>query len=206
VPPLPEPGTQEDDPKTHDDPKIQEEQQLMLTIGDRFPDFDLAAVVGREDPHIERVRSKDYDGNWLVVFFWPKDFTFVCPTEIAGFGNAQQRFAELGASVVGVSVDNEYVHLAWREQHPDLRLLPFPMVSDLKRELASELGILDKDEGVALRATFVVDPEGLIRFVSVYDLDTGRSVEEVLRTVEALQTGGLTACGWQHGQETLVAS
>jgi peroxiredoxin (alkyl hydroperoxide reductase subunit C) len=178
----------------------------MLTVGDRFPDFDLAAVVGRDDPHIERVRHKDYEGNWLVVFFWPKDFTFVCPTEIAGFGNAEERFAELGTSVLGVSVDNEYVHLAWRERHPDLRSLPFPMASDLKRELASELGILDKNEGVALRATFVVDPEGLIRFVSVYDLDTGRSVEEVLRTVEALQTGGLTACGWQHGQGTLIAS
>jgi len=178
----------------------------MLTIGDRFPEFDLAAVVGKNDPRIERVTSKDYEGKWLVAFFWPKDFTFVCPTEIAGFGKAAQRFADLGASIVGVSIDNEYVHLAWRQHHPHLRALPFPMAADLRRELTSELGILDKDEGVALRATFIVDPDGVIRFVSVYDLDTGRSVEEVLRTLEALQTGGLTACGWQRGDETLEAS
>jgi lipoyl-dependent peroxiredoxin subunit C len=178
----------------------------MLTIGDRFPDFDLAAVVGRSDPKIDRVRREDYEGKWLVAFFWPKDFTFVCPTEISGFARAASRFAELGASILGASVDNEYVHLAWRGQHPHLRSIPFAMAADLKRELASELGILDKEEGVALRATFIVDPEGVIRFVSVYDLDTGRSVEEVLRTLEALQTGGLTACGWQQGEETLKAS
>ncbi len=178
----------------------------MLTVGDRFPEFDLAAVVGKDDPQIDRVRLEDYEGRWLVVFFWPKDFTFVCPTEIAGFGAAHGQFAALGASIVGASIDNEYVHLAWRQQHPHLRTLPFPMASDLKRDLAGELGILDKEEGVALRATFIVDPEGVIRFASVYDLDTGRNVEEVLRTLEALQTGGLTACGWQHGEETLVAS
>lgn len=178
----------------------------MLTVGDRFPDFDLAAVVGRDDPQIERVCLEDYAGRWLVVFFWPKDFTFVCPTEIAGFGAAHRKFAAVGASIVGASIDNEYVHLAWRRQHPHLRTLPFPMASDLKRELAGALGILDKEEGVALRATFIVDPEGVIRFASVYDLDTGRSVDEVLRTLEALQAGGLTACGWQHGDETLEAS
>lgn len=184
----------------------EKEERLMLTVGDRFPEFDLAAVVGKEEPRIERVRLKDYEGQWLVVFFWPKDFTFVCPTEIAAFGSAHRSFAALGASIVGASIDNEYVHLAWRRQHPHLRTLPFPMASDLKRELAGELGILDKEEGVALRATFIVDPEGLIRFVSVYDLDTGRSVEEVVRTLEALQSGGLTACGWQHGDEMLAAS
>jgi lipoyl-dependent peroxiredoxin subunit C len=178
----------------------------MLTIGDRFPDFDLSAVVDRSDPHIDRVRLKDYEGRWLVVFFWPKDFTFVCPTEIYAFGKAEPRFAALGASIVGASIDSDYVHLAWREHHPHLRSLPFPMASDLKRELTGELGILHPHEGVALRATFIVDPEGVIRFASVYDLDVGRSVEEVLRTLEALQAGGLTACEWQQGEETLVAS
>lgn len=178
----------------------------MLTIGDRFPEFDLAAVVGTDGPRIDRVNRKDYDGKWMVAFFWPKDFTFICPTEIAGFGRAERSFTELGGVILGVSIDNEYVHLAWRNHHPHLRSLPFPMASDLKRELAGELGILDKDEGVALRVSFIVDPEGVIRFVSVYDLDTGRNVDEVLRTLEALQTGGLTACGWQHGEETLEAS
>jgi alkyl hydroperoxide reductase subunit AhpC len=178
----------------------------MLTVGDRFPHFDLPAVVGRDDPRIDRVRSEDYDGDWLVFFFWPKDFTFVCPTEITAFGRAERRFAALGASVVGASIDNEYVHLAWREHHPHLRALPIPIASDLKRELTGDLGILHPEEGVALRATFIVDPEGVIRFVSVYDLDVGRSVEEVLRTLEALQSEGLTACEWQHGEENLIAS
>jgi lipoyl-dependent peroxiredoxin subunit C len=178
----------------------------MLTVGDRFPDFDLAAVVGKSDPSIERVRLKDYEGKWRVVFFWPKDFTFVCPTEIAAFAKAEARFSALGASIVGASVDNEYVHLAWRQHHPHLRSVPFPMAADLKRELTDALGILDKEEGVALRATFVVDPEGTIRFASVHGLETGRSVEEVLRTVEALETGELTACEWHHGEEPLLAS
>jgi lipoyl-dependent peroxiredoxin subunit C len=178
----------------------------MLTVRQRFPDFDLAAVVGRTNPTIDRVRRSDYDGRWLVVFFWPKDFTFVCPTEIAEFGRLDGAFAELGAAVVGASVDNEYVHLAWRQHHPHLRSIPFPMAADLKRELASELGILDPDEGVALRATFIVDPTGVIRFVSVNDLDTGRNADEVLRSLAAMQSGGLTACGWRPGEDTLVAS
>jgi peroxiredoxin (alkyl hydroperoxide reductase subunit C) len=178
----------------------------MLTVGDRFPDFDLTAVVGRTDPAIGRVKRSDYAGRWLVVFFWPKDFTFVCPTEIAEFGHLEGAFAELGASVVGASVDNEYAHLAWRQHHPHLRSLPFPMAADLKRELSGALGILDRDEGVALRATFIVDPEGVIRFVSVNDLDTGRSAEEVLRSLAAMQSGGLTACEWRPGDETLMAS
>ena len=178
----------------------------MLTVGDQFPRFDLPAVIGKESPHIDRIRSEDYEGRWLVMFFWPKDFTFVCPTEIAAFGKAEKRFAELGTSVVGASIDSEYVHLAWRQHHPHLRTLPFPMAADVKRELTSRLGILHPEEGVAVRATFIVDPQGVVRFVSVYDLDIGRSVEEVLRTVEALQAGGLTACEWQHGEETLIAS
>jgi lipoyl-dependent peroxiredoxin subunit C len=177
----------------------------MLTVGDRFPDFDLAAVTGVDRPGLSRVSGKDSAGRWLVVFFWPKDFTFVCPTELAEFGRLQPAFAEAGADLVGVSVDNEYVHLAWREHHPDLAQLPFPMASDLKRELSVALGILDRDEGVALRASFVVDPAGIIRFVAVNDLDTGRSADEVLRSLQAIQAGGLTSCGWQAGQATLVA-
>jgi lipoyl-dependent peroxiredoxin subunit C len=178
----------------------------MLKVGDRFPEFDLTAVTGKDDPQISRVRSSDYKGSWLVAFFWPKDFTFVCPTEIYAFGKAEPRFSALGASIIGGSIDSEYVHLAWRQHHPHLRTLPFPMVSDLKRELTSELGILHRGEGVALRATFIVDPDGIIRFASVYDLDVGRSVEEVFRTLQALQAGGLTACEWQQGEDTLLAS
>src|SRR5690242_17157725 len=140
----------------------------MLTIGDKFPAFEATAVVSTE-PSKEFIRLDDrtYAGKWKVVFFWPKDFTFVCPTEIAGFGKLNRDFVDRDAQVLGASIDSEYVHLAWRKSHEDLKDLPFPMVSDLKRELTTKLGILDKKEGVALRATFIVDPEDTIRWVSV---------------------------------------
>jgi peroxiredoxin (alkyl hydroperoxide reductase subunit C) len=179
----------------------------MKTIGDKFPSFDLRAVVS-SDPKtaFKQVNDKSDEGQWKVVFFWPKDFTFVCPTEIAAFGKLNKDFAERDAALYGVSTDSEYVHLAWRQNHPDLKALPFPMLSDLKRELSSELSILDKTEGVALRATFIVDPEGIIRFVSVNDLSVGRNPQEVLRVLDALQTDELCPCNWQKGEEVLKAA
>jgi peroxiredoxin (alkyl hydroperoxide reductase subunit C) len=108
--------------------------------------------------------------------------------------------------VYGASTDSEFVHLAWRRQHPDLKNLPFPMLADIKRELASALGILDRKEGVALRATYIVDPEGIIRFASVHDLSVGRNVDEVLRTLDALQSDELCPCNWQKGDEFLKAA
>lgn len=176
----------------------------MLTIGDRFPRFDLTGVVSTEkDRAFRRFRSEDLSGKWLVVFFWPKDFTFICPTEIKAFSDLARDFRDREAEVLGVSTDNEYVHLAWRKDHPDLRDLKIPMVSDLKRELSQALGILDKHEGVALRATFIVDPEGVIRFVSVNDSNVGRSPEEVLRVLDGLQTDELCPCNWTKGEDTL---
>ena len=124
----------------------------------------------------------------------------MCPTEIAAFGKLNREFADREAQVLGVSTDSEYVHLAWRNTHPDLKDLPFPMVADIKRELSTALGILDKNEGVALRATFIVDPQGVIRFVSVNDLSVGRNPAEVLRVLDALQTDELCPCNWQKGQ------
>ena len=144
----------------------------MLTIGDQFPPFKATAVIGQEPgQQFTSLTEASYDGKWKVYFFWPKDFTFVCPTEIAAFGKLTREFVDRETQVLGVSTDNEYVHLAWRGSHPDLEDLPYPMVADLKRELSSALGILDKTEGVALRATFIVDPQGTIRFVSVNDLN-----------------------------------
>src|SRR5262245_16071514 len=176
----------------------------MLTIGDRFPAFKLKAAVSLEKgKEFEVVSSDDQPGRWKVVFFWPKDFTFICPTEIAAFGRRNRDFEERGARVLGGSTDNEYVHLAWRKSHPELRELPFPMLSDLKRELTGALGILHPTEGVAMRATFIVDPEGVIRFVSVTDLDVGRNVDEVLRVLDALQTDELCPCNWQKGDPTI---
>ena len=175
----------------------------MLTVGDRLPAFKLTAAV-RTAPGEEfaDLTDKSYPGKWLVLFFWPKDFTFVCPTEIAEFGKREPEFREKGAQVLGASTDNEYVHLAWRQHDATLKDLPFPMLSDIKHELSKELGILDKHAGVALRATFIVDPDGVIQWVSVNNLDTGRSIPEVLRALEAVQTGELTPCNWQPGQAT----
>ena len=140
------------------------------------------------------------------MFFWPKDFTFVCPTEIAAFGKLNGEFADRDTQLLGASTDSEFVHHAWRVHHDDLRDLPFPMVADIKRELSAELGILDKTEGVAMRATFIVDPQGIIRFVSVNDLSVGRNPQEVLRVLDALQTDELCPCNWQKGQDTLQAA
>jgi peroxiredoxin (alkyl hydroperoxide reductase subunit C) len=179
----------------------------MLTVGDKFPEFSLTATVSREPgKEFQTVTSESYPGKWRVVFFWPMDFTFVCPTEIAGFGEKVKELAEKNAVVLGASIDTHYVHLAWREQHPALKELPFPMLADTKRELSTALGILDKTEGVALRATFIVDPEGIIRWVSVNDLNVGRNVDEVVRTLEALRTGELTPCNWVPGDRTLNAA
>ena len=178
----------------------------MLTIGDKFPSFDLKAVVSTDaKTAFKQVSDKSDAGKWKVVFFWPKDFTFVCPTEIAAFGKINKDFAERDAVVYGVSTDSEFVHLAWRQNHADLRALPFAMLADLKRELSHSLGVLDKAEGVCLRATFIVDPEGIIRFVSVNDLSVGRNPQEVLRVLDALQTDELCPCNWQKGEKTLAA-
>ena len=131
------------------------------------------------------------------------DFTFVCPTEIAAFGKLNGEFADRDAQVLGVSTDSEFVHLAWRQAKEELRDLPFPMVSDIKRELTTSLGILDEEEGVAQRATFIVDEDDVVRFVYVTDLNVGRSPEEVLRVLDALQTDELCPCNWQKGEDTL---
>ena len=177
----------------------------MLTIGDKLPAFSLQAVVGADKPEFKELSEKSFPGKWLVLFAWPMDFTFVCPTEIAEFGKKAREFADRDAQVLGVSADTHFVHLAWRREHPDLKHLPIPMLADTKRELCQALGILHKQDGVPLRATFIVDPDGVIRWVSVNDLSVGRNVPEVLRTLDALQTDELCPCNWQKGQETLKA-
>ena len=179
----------------------------MLTIGDKLPAFDLAATVSTEqDKAFTRITEGSNPGKWKVLFFWPKDFTFVCPTEIAAFGKLNADFNDRDALIYGVSIDSEFVHLAWRNNHADLKNLPFPMLADIKRELSQSLGVLDKKEGVALRATFIVDPEGVIRFVSVNDMNVGRNPEEVLRVLDALQTDELCPCNWKKGDEFLKAA
>jgi peroxiredoxin (alkyl hydroperoxide reductase subunit C) len=179
----------------------------VLTIGDTFPSYKLTGVVSR-DPKTAFARfDQDTEkGKWKVFFFWPKDFTFVCPTEIAAFGKLAGDFEDRDAVLYGVSTDSEFVHLAWRQSHDDLKELPIAMLADLKRELSQSLGILDKAEGVCLRATFIVDPDNVIRFVSVNDLSVGRNPNEVLRVLDALQTDELCPCNWQKGEQTLLAA
>jgi peroxiredoxin (alkyl hydroperoxide reductase subunit C) len=176
----------------------------MLTVGDKFPSFNLKAVVSNNiSDAFVTVNNQSDAGKWKVFFFWPKDFTFVCPTEISGFGDINKEFEQRNAKVYGASTDSEFVHLAWRKDHKDLNNLPFPMISDIKKELSTDLGILHKEEGVCLRATFIVDPQGTIRFASVNDLSVGRSPQEVLRVLDALQTGELCACNWKKGDDVL---
>jgi peroxiredoxin (alkyl hydroperoxide reductase subunit C) len=186
----------------------------VLSIGDRFPEFSLTALVpGRlgdvaatkPEDYFTTIASGSYPGKWRVVFFWPKDFTFVCPTEIAEFGRLNGEFADRDAQVLGASVDNEFVHYAWRIQHQDLLALPFPMLSDVKRELVSAVGVLG-DDGVAQRATFIVDPDGVIQFAMATAGSVGRNVAEVLRVLDALQTEELCACNWQKGQPSIDAA
>jgi len=175
----------------------------MLGIGEKFPTFEVTATVSREKgKEFEQITNESYAGKWKLYFFWPKDFTFVCPTEIAGFGKLNKEFADRDAQILGASIDSEFVHLAWRNNHPDLKELPFPMLSDIKRELVEQLGILSVD-GVAQRATYLVDLEGIIRFVYVTDGSVGRNPQEVLRVLDALQSDELCPCNWQKGEETI---
>jgi peroxiredoxin (alkyl hydroperoxide reductase subunit C) len=176
----------------------------MLGVGQKLPSFTLkAAVSNAPGQEFTTVSNANCAGKWTVLFFWPKDFTFVCPTEIIEFGTKIAEFQKRGAQLFGASVDSEYVHLAWREHHPGLKTLPFPMLSDLKRELSAALGVLDPVEGVAQRATYIIDPEGTIRFVMVTDLGIGRNVDEIVRVLDALQTGKLCPCNWHPGEKTL---
>jgi lipoyl-dependent peroxiredoxin subunit C len=182
----------------------------MLGVGDNFPQFNVKATAALplKDINIDnvfvQVDNQTYAGKWLVVFFYPKDFTFVCPTEIAAFGDLNNEFKDRDAQLLGGSTDSEFVHWAWRKHQPELTDLPFPLLADVKRELTGALGILDKQEGVAQRATFIVDPNGIIRFAMVTDLNVGRNPKEVLRVLDALQTDELCPCNWNKGDATIT--
>ena len=176
----------------------------MLGVGQKFPQFNVKATVSNDlKTAFADVSNATYAGKWKVVFFWPKDFTFVCPTEIVAFGKLNKDFADRDAVLLGASVDSEFVHLAWRQNHADLKDLPCPMLADVKRELSSALGIIDPAAGVSQRAVFIVDPQEVIRFVMVTDLSVGRNSQEVLRVLDALQTDELCPCNWNKGQETI---
>lgn len=178
----------------------------ILSVGEKFPQFSMQGVVSLEKgKEFKEISSSALEDKWSVVFFWPLDFTFVCPTELAEFNKELGSFRDRETQVLGVSTDSAFVHLAWRNSHPDLKSLGYPMLADNKKELSEALGVLHPTEKVPLRATYIVDPQGVIRWVSVNDLNVGRNVKEVLRTLDALQTDELCPCNWEKGKQTLKA-
>lgn len=181
----------------------------MITVGQPFPSFDKNACISLEkDNEFTRITSDILDNEvdqWTVMFWWPKDFTFVCPTEIAAFNEQFDEFRDRDTTLIGASTDSEFVHLAWRNNHEDLRDLKFPMLADTSKSLAEELGILEPNEKVAYRATFIIDPDGIVRWTCVNDLNVGRNIDEVVRVLDGLQTDELCPCNWEKGEETLTA-
>jgi peroxiredoxin (alkyl hydroperoxide reductase subunit C) len=180
----------------------------FVGLGSKFPAFTKKAVISTEkSKEFTEINSEDHikEGKWMVMFWYPKDFTFVCPTEIAEFNKNYDEFRDRDAVLIGASTDSEYVHLAWRKNHEDLKDLKFPLLADTSKSLAESLGILTADEKVAYRVTYIVDPQGIIRWVSANDLNVGRNVKEVLRVLDALQTDELCPCNWQKGEATLAA-
>jgi len=175
----------------------------MLVPGDKFPEFKTKACVGIEKgKEFKDVTNADYSGKWLVFYTYPKDFTFVCPTEIVEFDKKLKDFGDRGAVVLGGSTDNEYSHLAWRKDHADLKGIHHPLLH-VSAALGTQIGLLHPGAGVCLRATIIVDPKGVVRFATANDLSVGRNVDEVLRVLDGLQTEELCACNWKKGEETL---
>ena len=182
----------------------------MLGVGETLPDFKVTGVKPKFNRHEENGESAfdalngdSFPGKWKVIFFYPKDFTFVCPTEIAEFARLGKEFADRDAIVLGGSTDNEFVKLAWRRDHKDLKGLRHALLF-FNPAMAQSLGVLHPDAGVALRATIIVDPQGIVRFASANDLSVGRNVDEVLRVLDGLQTDELCPCNWKKGEETLT--
>lgn len=173
----------------------------MLTIGNKFPEFSSKACNGLTSDDITTISNESYPGKWKFFLFYPKDFTFVCPTELVEFGKKVGDFADRDVQIIGGSTDNEFSHLAWRQSHKDLKTLPYPLIAAQK--LSNDLGILDPVEQVCLRASFLVDPNGVIQWVNVNNLSVGRSVDEALRVIDAVQSDELCPCNWKKGEETL---
>jgi peroxiredoxin 2/4 len=176
-------------------------------------DFDFAPKVGQPAPVFEDLQSyhkgefhkvslSDYKGKWLVLFFYPRDFTFICPTEIEEFGKMYADFQKIGCEILGASTDSEHVHKAWYETDTRLTGVEYPIIADTTQELADMYAVLDVD-GSAQRGTFIIDPEGSLRFMLISADSVGRNIKETLRVVEALQTGEKCPVNWEQGKETL---
>lgn len=171
----------------------------MLMVGEKAPDFTLEAMVGRGD--FKKISLSEYRGKWVVLFFYPLDFTFVCPTEIQEFSRRDSDFKKLNAAVLGCSVDSVHAHKAW--VNASLGSIAYPLLSDLKREVSRSYNCLLEDKGHSTRATFVIDPEGTLQYALYHNTDVGRSVTETLRVLEALSTGERCPAEWKRGDKTL---
>jgi peroxiredoxin 2/4 len=172
----------------------------MTLVGRPAPDFRMPSTKNL-DTLEEPVALADYAGEWLILFFYPADFTFVCPTEVLAFSDAKDRFAEFNAKVVGISTDSVYCHQAWIEFH--LGTLSFPLGADVTHSVSRDYGVLLEDEGVAQRGLFIIDPEGVVRYEVVHDIDAGRNVDEIVRVLASLQAGGRVPANWAPGEATL---
>jgi lipoyl-dependent peroxiredoxin subunit C len=185
----------------------------MLGVGQTLPDFKIVGVKPKFMRHEENGQSafetltkESFPGQWKVIFFYPKDFTFVCPTEIAEFARLNREFADRDAVVLGGSTDNEHSKLGWRREHPDLNELAIWNFADNGGQFARDLGVLNTEEGVAQRATFIVDPDNVVQHVYVTNLNVGRNPQDTLRVLDALQTDELCPCNRSVGGETLKAA
>ncbi len=185
----------------------------MLGIGDQIPEFSVMGVKPGFNKHeengesaFEEITEKSFEGKWKVIFFYPKDFTFICPTEIVEFAKLNDEFEERDTVVLGGSTDNEFCKLAWRREHPDLKSLNQWSFADTNGSLIDGLGVREQNDGVALRATFIVDPQGIIQHVSVNGLNVGRNPKETLRILDALQSEELCPCNRPAGGETIDVS
>ncbi|TWJ19233.1 peroxiredoxin [Geobacter argillaceus] len=183
--------------------KTTREAPAIAKVGKPAPGFTLEGVIGTvPGKEFKTVNLADFRGKWLVFFFYPADFTFVCPTEIKGFNSALEKFKELGAEVIGASTDSKWSHLAWIKRG-DLGDLKIPLLADFNKTTARNYGVLEDEAGVALRGLFIIDPNGILQYQVVHNLDVGRSVDETIRVLEALQTGSLCPLGWKPGEKTL---
>lgn len=169
-------------------------------VGQKAPNFNMATALG-DGSDFGRVSLDDYKGKWLVLFFYPLDFTFVCPTEITAYSKQYEAFKKAGADVLAVSVDSEHSHKAWIDS--SLGKLNFPIASDMTKSVSRDYGVLVEEAGIALRGLFIINPEGEVKYSVVHDLNVGRSVDETLRVLNALKTGGLCPIDWNEGDDLL---
>jgi peroxiredoxin 2/4 len=177
---------------------------MAIQIGQQAPSFEVDAVVGKK---FEKVKLSDYKGKWVVLFFYPLDFTFVCPTEIQEFSKRNAEFDKLGVQVLGASIDSKFSHLAWVEN--GLGELKYPLLADLTKQISRAYDVLDEESGIAFRGTYIIDPNGVLRYALKHDNSVGRSVEEVLRNVQAIQyteknPDQVCPVEWKPGAATLT--